>query len=50
MAKKYPSVLNPVLEDWIDHDNMWLRRTAILHQLGYKNNTDHDKLFRLVDF
>ncbi|XP_022083093.1 uncharacterized protein LOC110975178 isoform X2 [Acanthaster planci] len=46
LAKEQPAVMNPVLEGWITHSNMWLRRTAILHQLKYKHDTDQDKLFR----
>ncbi|MBA2724982.1 MAG: DNA alkylation repair protein [Actinobacteria bacterium] len=32
--------MRPVLEAWIDHPDMWLRRTAILSQLGHKAMTD----------
>lgn len=35
------------MEEWIESENMWLRRTAILHQLGSKVDTDSDLLFRL---
>lgn len=34
-----------VMDDWIVDDNMWLARTAILHQLFYKASTDTDRLF-----
>ena len=34
-----------VMDEWIDHGNMWIRRTALLHQLNFKNNTDSDRLF-----
>jgi 3-methyladenine DNA glycosylase AlkD len=33
------------MDAWIDDENLWLRRTAILHQLGYKAATDADRLF-----
>ena len=32
--------MRPVLEEWIDHPDMWLRRTAILSQLGHRAETD----------
>ena len=35
-----------VMEEWINHENMWLRRTALLHQLSYKEETDEEVLFR----
>jgi 3-methyladenine DNA glycosylase AlkD len=36
--------VRPVLERWIDHPDMWLRRTAILSQLGHKDKTDWEML------
>jgi 3-methyladenine DNA glycosylase AlkD len=33
---------------WIDDPNLWIARSAILHQLRYKENTDRDRLFRYV--
>lgn len=32
--------MRSVLEGWIDHSDMWLRRAAILSQLGHKDKTD----------
>lgn len=44
---------NPELEmemdRWIRSENMWLARTAILHQLAYKERTDADRLFAYAD-
>ena len=37
-----------VLEEWIQDENMWLKRCAILYQLKYKKNTDQKKLFRFA--
>ena len=34
-----------IMDEWIDHKNMWIRRTAILHQLNFKEKTDSDRLF-----
>jgi 3-methyladenine DNA glycosylase AlkD len=33
------------MDSWIDDENMWLARTALLHQLGYKAATDSVRLF-----
>lgn len=33
------------MDEWIDDENMWLQRTAILHQLRYKKQTDEKRLF-----
>jgi len=37
--------MRPILEKWIDDDNMWLRRTALLAQLRHKGATDEQMLF-----
>ena len=34
------------MDRWIEDDNIWLARTAILHQLTYKGRTDEARLFR----
>lgn len=46
LVKKHRDDGKNVMEEWIDHENMWLRRTAILHQLSYKEETDEKVLFR----
>jgi 3-methyladenine DNA glycosylase AlkD len=37
--------MRPTLEAWIDHDDMWLRRTALLAQIRHKTATDEAMLF-----
>ena len=37
--------MRPVLNAWIDCDDMWLRRTAIISQLEHKESTDAGMLF-----
>lgn len=37
-----------VMDRWID-DDLWIARTAILHQLKYRDRTDADRLFGYVD-
>ena len=37
--------LGKEMDSWIDDDNIWLARTAILHQLNYKLQTNPDRLF-----
>jgi 3-methyladenine DNA glycosylase AlkD len=38
-----------VMDRWIDDDDIWLARTAIIHQLSYKDETDGDRLFRYAE-
>lgn len=33
------------MDRWIDDDDLWVRRTALLHQLRYGVRTDADRLF-----
>ncbi|MFJ9867024.1 DNA alkylation repair protein [Streptomyces sp. NPDC101165] len=33
------------MDAWITDDNLWVARTALLHQLRYKERTDTDRLF-----
>ena len=35
----------PIMEQWIDHSDMWLRRSALLAHLGHKEQTDESTLF-----
>ncbi|GIE97023.1 hypothetical protein Ari01nite_44880 [Paractinoplanes rishiriensis] len=44
LVRRHPSLL-PEIDAWSRHDNMWLVRTAILHQLHYADQTDTDRLF-----
>ncbi|MDX3078634.1 DNA alkylation repair protein [Streptomyces sp. NPDC088354] len=35
-----------VMDAWITDDDLWIARTALLHQLTYKGGTDAERLFR----
>jgi 3-methyladenine DNA glycosylase AlkD len=37
------------MDRWIDADDIWLARSAILHQLRWKEATDADRLFDYAD-
>jgi 3-methyladenine DNA glycosylase AlkD len=30
----------------LEHENMWMRRVAVLHQLGWRDKTDTERLFK----
>jgi len=38
-----------IAEQWIESDNFWLQRSAILLQLKYKAHTDEALLFQLIE-
>jgi len=40
----FPEKTYPIIEEFSNSDNMWLNRTAIIFQLGYKEKTDFDLL------
>lgn len=35
-----------VMDEWVESDDLWVARTAILHQLRFEEATDVDRLFR----
>jgi 3-methyladenine DNA glycosylase AlkD len=45
LVSRHPELLS-TMDKWITEDNLWLTRTALLHQLTYKEATDADRLFR----
>lgn len=45
---KYPELIPLYTERWIESDNLWLRRSALLFQLKYKGRTDTDRLFDYI--
>lgn len=47
MVAAEPSLV-AVMDRWID-DDLWVARSAILHQLRYRDRTDADRLFGYVD-
>ena len=42
--KRFPDIREIKLEEWRKSDDFWLRRTCILFQLKYKDNTDFELL------
>jgi len=46
--KRYPAVKKKYLARWRKSENFWLRRTAILFQLNYKQETDFDLLCEII--
>lgn len=48
LALRYPE-LAPEIASWIEDENFWLRRVAILFQLKHKLKTDEKLLFALCE-
>ena len=45
LVRNHPALVS-TMDEWVREDDIWLARTAILHQLSYKQGTDSDRLFR----
>lgn len=43
------SAATPVVRGWAEADDLWLRRTALLAQLGHRGDTDTDLLEEVLD-
>jgi 3-methyladenine DNA glycosylase AlkD len=48
MHREQPRQMRPVVLAWSRHEDLWLRRTAVLSQLGSKAATDRDLLAQVV--
>jgi 3-methyladenine DNA glycosylase AlkD len=46
--KRFPEVRAKYLPKWRASNNLWLRRTTILFQLGYKQDTDFELLSDII--
>ncbi|WHY86254.1 DNA alkylation repair protein [Neobacillus novalis] len=48
IAEKFPEVIKETIDGWAVHDNMWLRRAALLFQLKYKGKTNDALLYHYI--
>jgi 3-methyladenine DNA glycosylase AlkD len=48
LVLRHPALVE-TMDRWIEHENVWLARTAILHQLRYKSRTDPERLFHYCE-
>ncbi len=45
---KYPQQIQTKINTWRHSENIWLNRTCLIFQLGYKQQTDHKLLASLI--
>ncbi|WP_442594721.1 DNA alkylation repair protein [Neobacillus sp. D3-1R] len=45
----YPEIMRPTVEKWIESGHLWLMRSCILFQLGYKQETDAELLAEMIE-
>ncbi|WP_245917539.1 DNA alkylation repair protein [Bacillus canaveralius] len=48
IAAEHPGMIEEYLEGWANGENLWLRRSALLFQLKYKNKTNAQLLYRYI--
>lgn len=41
----FPEIREEYVQKWVESNNIWLQRTTLLFQLGYKESTDVEFLF-----
>jgi len=46
--KRFPYLRDKYIDRWMKSGNMWLQRTCLLFQLGYKDKTDEILMGRLI--
>ena len=46
--KRFPALQIPWTEKWMESENIWLQRTAIIHQLFYRETTNTELLFSSI--
>jgi len=49
LHRTHPAAMAPVIRGWAVHQDLWLRRTAVLSQLGSKLETDRVLLADVID-
>jgi 3-methyladenine DNA glycosylase AlkD len=48
MFSIHGELIQSYADKWIEDENIWLQRSAILYQLKYKDKTDEERLFRYI--
>ena len=48
MFSKHGELIPSFADQWIEDENIWLQRSAILYQLKYKDKTDKERLVRYI--
>ncbi|AKP47401.1 DNA alkylation repair enzyme [Bacillus smithii] len=48
LFQTYPELISRYPDRWIESENIWLQRSAILYQLFYRGKMDDERLFRYI--
>eukprot|EP01087_Luapelamoeba_hula_P014055 TRINITY_DN4057_c0_g1_i2.p1 TRINITY_DN4057_c0_g1~~TRINITY_DN4057_c0_g1_i2.p1 ORF type:complete len:122 (+),score=10.59 TRINITY_DN4057_c0_g1_i2:413-778(+) len=47
LVTQFPQ-LSATMDNWISDEHLWVRRTALIHQLKYKAATNTDRLYSYI--
>ena len=47
--REYPPEMNSLVREWSRGSDLWLRRTSIICQIGYKQSTDQALLYACIE-
>jgi 3-methyladenine DNA glycosylase AlkD len=45
----HPADVTPLMDQWADDEDLWVRRTAVICQVGHRERTNRDLLLRVVE-
>lgn len=45
---RFPALIRPTTEAWMDSDYFWLQRTCLIFQLMYREKTDQELMFEYI--
>lgn len=48
IISKHPELIEELVDKWAVSEDMWLRRTSIIHQLRYKDKTNEELLYKYI--
>jgi len=48
LISQYPELISQYPDRWIESENIWLQRSAIIYLLFYRGNMDEERLFRYI--
>lgn len=46
--RRYPSLIIPVTEHWMESENIWLQRICMIFQLTYRDKTDFELMKKYI--
>jgi len=46
--RRYPNLIVPVTEHWMETENIWLQRICLIFQLTYREKTDFDLMKKYI--